>query len=107
MAKKPTLDYSALSLTPAPEAIKDEPAAQVIQAEKPASSPKRAKAQANTADAAKGQPYVTYLHPTGHRALKQYALDANTSLQGIIIDALEGWAKKHGIVEPIRPERTK
>lgn len=108
MAKKPAFDYSALSLgtqTPEAEAV----AALIQAAEEPASRPKRprATATAKSQDAVKGQPYVTYLHPAGHRALKQYALDANTSVQGIIIEALEAWGKKHGIVEPIRPERTK
>ena len=84
MVKKPAFDYSALNLTSPPS-----------------------QAASRRLDAIKGQPYVTYLHPAGHRALKQYALDANTSVQRILIEALEDWAKKHGIAEMIRPERTK
>lgn len=93
MAKRPTPDYAALAIdgsspetSAAPELISQKP--------KPA-------------DGEKAQQYVCYLHPAGHRALRLYSLEARTSLQAIIIEALEAWTKAHGIREPIKPVRTK
>lgn len=106
MAKKPAPSYAGLSLdTPAPI----DHAAEVEQsAAKPAATPRRVKKpQETTGKGEKGQPYVTYLNPLGHRALRLYALESGGSVQGIIIEALETWTKKHGITEPMRPERTK
>ncbi len=108
MAKKATPSYAGLSLDAAAPAAAP-PADQAAEPapEQPAPQPRPRKAQDEAGKVEKGQPYVTYLHPRGHRALRLYALEAGTSLQAIIIESLETWAKKHGITEPMRPLRTK
>jgi hypothetical protein len=90
MAKPPARSYAALSLE-----------------ELPAQAALPVPAQDAPGRPEKGKPYVTYLHPRGHRALRLYALESGGSVQGIIIEALEAWTKAHGITEPVRPERTK
>lgn len=113
MAKKPAPSYAGLSLDapgPAvpPEASAEEAAVPVPEQTVPVApaGSHRNRPQADT-KGDKAQPYVAYLHPAGHRALRLYSIEAGTSVQGIIMEALEGWAKKHGITEPMRPLRTK
>jgi len=113
MAKKPAPSYAGLSLDLQPLPSAPSPADEGVPkavSQIPASSlqPRSGgKPRNDDGKVEKGQPYVTYLHPKGHRALRLYALEAGSSVQGIIIEALENWAKKHGITEPMRPLRTK
>jgi hypothetical protein len=107
MAKKP-ISYAGLALDDAPAVQPVEGVAEAEAIEAPAAAPRRARTpQKATGKGEKGQPYVTYLNPLGHRALRLYALESGGSVQGIIIEALETWAKKHGLTEPMRPDRTK
>jgi hypothetical protein len=103
MVKPPASSYAALSLDATPPQVAEaiSVAAPVLRA------PKEAPNQDASGKPEKGKPYVTYLHPRGHRALKLYALESDGSVQGIIIEALETWAKAHGVTEPMRPDRTK
>lgn len=100
MVKPPVGSYAALSLDAVPTPV--------AKAER---KPRQPQAKALPPSPAKGgekaKPYVAYLNPAGHRALRLYALESGSSVQGIIIEALEAWAKSHGITEPMKPERTK
>lgn len=113
MAKKPSPSYAGLTLEtppPVPPPSQPESPAEAAIAIEGAPAPKSRASRRPQTDGAKdqkGQPYVTYMNPRGHRALRLYALESGTSVQGIIMEALEAWAKKHGITEPIRPLRTK
>lgn len=100
MAKPPVSSYAALSLDVAPPpAVKAE--------RKPRQSQPKTAAPSSAKGGEKAQPYVAYLNPAGHRALRLYALESGGSVQAIIIEAVEAWARSHGITEPMKPERTK
>jgi hypothetical protein len=45
---------------------------------------------------------MLYLHPAGAKALKRYAVDQNTKVHSILIEAVEAWFKTHGLREPVR-----
>jgi hypothetical protein len=47
-------------------------------------------------------PVMLYLHPAGAKALKRYAVDQNTKVHSILIEAVEAWFKTHGLREPVR-----
>jgi hypothetical protein len=47
-------------------------------------------------------PVMLYLHPAGAKALKRYAVDQNTKVHSLIIEAVEAWFKSHGLREPVR-----
>jgi hypothetical protein len=49
---------------------------------------------------------VLYLNPRGHKALKRFALDENTKVHSLMMDALEDWSRRHGLREPMRVEAT-
>lgn len=106
--KKPTPNYGALALgdqAPAPSA----PAPSVeIAAVAPApasaarsSAGKRSAAGVGIRDRSKS--VILYLNPRGHKALKQYGLDAERAMQDLILEALETWARSKGLTDPMRP----
>ena len=45
---------------------------------------------------------MLYLHPAGLKALKRYALDQNTKVHSLLLDAVEAWARSKGLSDPIR-----
>jgi hypothetical protein len=47
---------------------------------------------------------VIYLHPAAAKALKRYALDQDVKVHDLLIEALEGWFKSHGLQGPVRAE---
>jgi len=103
MAKKPPVSYAAVELHEAPAAPQ------------PAATP----AAATTQPARRGRPAVVrtlkeasapvmlYLHPTGLKALKRYALDQNTKVHSLLLEAVEAWFRSHGLREPVRVQTTR
>jgi hypothetical protein len=51
--------------------------------------------------------HILYLHPAAAKALKRYAVEENTKVHDILIDALEAWFRAHGLREPVRAETKK
>jgi len=49
-------------------------------------------------------PVVLYLHPAGHKALKRYALEQDGKVHDLLMQAVEDWAKRKGLREPMRVE---
>lgn len=47
---------------------------------------------------------MLYLHPAAAKALKRYAVDQNTRVHSLLIEAVEEWFRKHGLREPVRAE---
>jgi hypothetical protein len=47
---------------------------------------------------------VIYLHPAAAKALKRYAVDQDVKVHDLLIQALEGWFKAHGLQGPVRAE---
>ena len=45
---------------------------------------------------------MLYLHPAGGKALKRYALEQDTKVHSLLLEAVEDWFKKHGLREPVR-----
>ena len=52
----------------------------------------------------KSDPTLIYLHPDGKYELKRYALakGPKVKVHDLLIEAVEEWAKAHGIVAPFR-----
>jgi hypothetical protein len=38
------------------------------------------------------------------KALKRYAVDQNTKVHSLLIEAVEDWFKRHGLREPVRAD---
>jgi hypothetical protein len=105
MAKKPPASYAAVELGPV-EIAKPAPP--------PASAEAPQEAVTETAPARRGRPpagrtlkeasapVMLYLHPAGAKALKRYALDQNTKVHSLLLDAVETWFRSHGLREPVR-----
>lgn len=47
-------------------------------------------------------PVMLYLEPTALKSLKRYALDQNTKVHSLLLDAVEAWFKSHGLQGPVR-----
>jgi hypothetical protein len=91
MAKKPPA-YAAVELD---EVAIPKPAA----TDQPA---KRGRPPATRTLKEASAPVMLYLNPIGLKALKRYALDQNTKVHSLLLDAVEAWFKTHGLREPIR-----
>jgi len=48
---------------------------------------------------------VLYLNPPGHKELKRYALGADRKVHDLLLEAVEEWAAKRGILEQMRVRR--
>ena len=47
---------------------------------------------------------MLYLHPDAAKALKRYALDQNVKVHDLLIEAVDGWFRAHGLKEQVRAE---
>ena len=99
MAKIPS--YAAVELDPAPAATKPAESAEPTKAE-PARRPGRPPAARTLKEAS--APVMLYLDPAGLKALKRYALDQNTKVHSLLLEAVEAWFKAHGLREPVRAQ---
>ena len=107
MAKAPP-SYAALELTPAATAQSEAPAA-------PQGAPlPAAPQQARRGRPASGRtlkevsaPVMLYLDPKALKALKRYALDQNTKVHSLLLEAVEAWFKSHGLRETVRAQTNK
>ena len=99
MAKKPPVSYAALELQEAPAAT-HEPAATTQPARRGRPSATRTLKEASA-------PVMLYLDPAGLKALKRYALDQNTKVHTLLLDAVEAWFRSHGLREPVRVQTSR
>lgn len=94
MARKPP-SYAAVELDPiAPASPPIERAA--------GETPKRGRPPAGRTLKEAAAPVMLYLHPSGLKALKRYALDQNTKVHTLLLEAVEAWFQSHGLREPVR-----
>jgi hypothetical protein len=47
-------------------------------------------------------PFTLYLHPDGAKALKRYALEQDTKVHTLLLDAVEDWFRRKGLREAVR-----
>ncbi len=47
---------------------------------------------------------MLYVHPAAAKALKRYAVDQNTKVHDLLLEALEDWFRRHGLREPVKAE---
>jgi len=52
-------------------------------------------------------PHMLYLHPAAAKALKRYAIDKNSKVHDLLLEALEDWFRRHGLREPVRADTDK
>lgn len=98
MAKKPPVSYADVVLQEAPATPK--PAAATATARRGRPPAARTLKEASA-------PVMLYLDPTGLKALKRYALDQNTKVHSLLLDAVEAWFRSHGLREPVRVQTTR
>ncbi len=97
MAAKPPA-YANVELAPiAPPALIPAPAQ--VRAQEPA---KRGRPATGRTLKDVSAPVMLYMHPAGAKALKRYAVDQNTKVHSLLIEAVEAWFKSHGLREPVR-----
>jgi hypothetical protein len=99
MAKKPPVSYAAVELEPVTPAL--QPAIQ-SPPPVPQEPTKRGRTPAGRTLKEASTPVMLYLHPAGAKALKRYALDQNTKVHSLLIEAVEAWFKSHGLREPVK-----
>ena len=104
MARKPTVSYAAVELEPI-----EAPAAPPSPAEPDAApAPARhGRRQAGRTLKEAAAPVMLYLDPAALKALKRYALDQNTKVHSLLLDAVETWFKSHGLRQPVRVQTTR
>ena len=99
MARKPVVSYAGLSLgtdqgdagaVPTPEAV-------------PLPERRVERTGAHTLKEVSAH-IMLYLHPDAAKALKRYALDQNVKVHDLLIEAVEGWFRAHGLKEQVRAE---
>ena len=97
MARKPP-SYASVELDPveAPDATRP-----VAELEQTAPARRGRPPAARTLKEA-AAPVMLYLDPAALKALKRYALDQNTKVHSLLLDAVEAWFKSHGLREPVR-----
>jgi hypothetical protein len=94
MAKKPALSYENLTVgLNQPQPVHQQP-------EEPISAVEPSQRRQYMRDAA--APYTVYPHPAGAHALKLYALNERRKVHDLWMEAIEDWARKHGITAPFR-----
>ena len=47
---------------------------------------------------------MLYLHPDAAKALKRYAVDQNTKVHDLLLEAVEDWFRRHGLREPVKAD---
>lgn len=103
MARKPPVSYAAVELEPvAAPAAQTAPPTSPDQPDKSAIPIRRGRPPVNRTLKEASAPVMLYLHPAGAKALKRYALDQNTKVHSLLLDAVEAWFKAHGLREPVR-----
>ena len=98
MARKPPISYAAVELEPmtaAPLPVGPEtgPAPTATQRGRPPARQTLKEAAA---------PVMLYIDPAALKALKRYAIDQNTKVHSLLLDAVEAWFKAHGLRQPVR-----
>ena len=102
MARKPPVSYAAVELEPvevpaAPRSALPE----AVAAPAPAPA-RRGRPPAGRTLKEAAAPVMLYLDPAALKALKRYALDQNTKVHSLLLDAVEAWFRSHGLREPVR-----
>lgn len=105
MAKRPPINYSAAALDPMAEQSRAETAQAPASALVGVITGKRGRPPSGTTLKEVSKPVQLYLHPAGLKAIKRFALDENTKVHTLLIEAIEMWAKSKGLSEPIRVHR--
>jgi hypothetical protein len=94
MARKPPVSYAAVELEPIEEPATRQPATD------PDAARERHWRRPTLKEAA--APVMLYLDPAALKALKRYALDQNTKVHSLLLEAVEAWFKSHGLRGPVR-----
>ncbi len=104
MARKPPLSYASVELAPSAQALPPQKVAPPAEPEALTMPPlnKRGRPPSGRTLKEASAPVMLYLHPAGAKALKRYALDADTKVHTLLLDAVEAWFKSHGLREPVR-----
>ena len=98
MARKPPVSYAAVELEPMmaaalPVGPETGPAPTAAQRGRPPAGQTLKEAAA---------PVMLYIDPAALKALKRYAIDQNTKVHSLLLDAVEAWFKAHGLRQPVR-----
>ena len=99
MARKPPVSYAAVELEPVEPPAPPRSAAPEVGAVAPA---RRGRPPAGRTLKEAAAPVMLYLDPAALKALKRYALDQNTKVHSLLLDAVEAWFKSHGLRQPVR-----
>ena len=111
MAKPPVAYGNAVKLMPPTSGEpQHETSGRIVRQLEPVQTANLSPAQSETPAArrrpmeSRSDPTVLYLHPDGKYELKRYALarGAKVKVHDLIIEAVEEWAKRHGISAPFR-----
>ena len=98
MARKPPVSYAAVELEP----VEVPAAPRSALPEAVAAPARRGRPPAGRTLKEAAAPVMLYLDPAALKALKRYALDQNTKVHSLLLDAVEAWFRSHGLREPVR-----
>lgn len=94
-AKRPAPDYTGLALDATVPAKASAPATEAVVIRRPG-RPRKVQTMRDLA-----QPFPLYLNPKFHKAMRQVALDQDRKVHDLFVEAVEAWARKHGITIPV------
>ena len=98
MARKSSpLSYEGLTIAPSQVALEVSPEP---MAERPTSMAAAKPAGTTMRDHA--APFTLYLHKDAAKALKRYALEQDTKVHTLLLDAVEDWFRRKGLRESVR-----
>ena len=98
MARKPPVSYAAVELEPMPAT--SPPVAP--ETGPPATAAQRGRPPIGRTLKEAAAPVMLYIDPAALKALKRYAIDQNTKVHSLLLDAVEAWFKTHGLRQPVR-----
>jgi hypothetical protein len=95
--KASPLSYEGLTIAPDQAVLSESQVSPVATA---APTPRAKSAGSSMRDLS--APFTLYLHPDGAKALKRYALEQDTKVHTLLLDAVEDWFRRKGLREAVR-----
>ena len=106
MSKRPgaPVSYAASLMIEAPKPSQPTPAAPAAPAASagPVTEPEVVQGRGRRPLEDAADPSVLYLHPTGKKALRLYAVERGVKVHDLLIEAIEAWAAEKGLAGPWR-----
>ncbi|MFC0389648.1 hypothetical protein [Muricoccus vinaceus] len=96
------VSYAASLMVEPPQPAPAAPASPLAAARTPVAEPEVVQGRGRRPLEDAADPSVLYLHPTGKKALRLYAVEKGVKVHDLLLEAVEAWAAEKGLVGPWR-----